>query len=129
MSFHTGCSGHVQKVGGGDPVIFITNWSIQKQAKLTEVSHSGNCGNPTVIGSQISTTGSFAAPWDDTQLPEASLGIDAGDTFTGKFFLGDSLKFFQFAFLVESIQTQNPVDGIVNYTVNFRASGTVTDPV
>ena len=127
MAFHSGQSGKAT-VGGVD--INVTDWTLTINGRLAEVTHSGSSGFAAWLKVLEEGSGSFNAPWDDTQVPDTDIALGAGDTGTMTLYCGDSAKFFSFTFFIESLATTNNAQNdVTRYTVNFKTSGSITHPV
>lgn len=78
----------------------------------------------------IEGSGRIAGPWDSTVLPDVDVTLDAGDEVTLKLYVGDSSKFYSFAAVVENLEiTCNETNDVVRYSLTYKSSGTITDPI
>ena len=128
--FHSGVGGKA-KLGAAGADIAITDWTLTLSARLAETTHSGDAGVAKWQKVLEEGSGTFNAPWDSEQVPDTDISIGPGDTITDlRLFCGDSLKFFSFAAIVESLENSNNAQNDIHrYTINFKANGAITHPV
>lgn len=128
-TFHKGNGGKLQI---STTNLNITEWTLQKNGRLAEVTHSGSAGAAEWKGTVVEGSGRITAPWDSTQLPDTDAPtMEAGDQVNSvQLYCGDSGKFYQFNMVVETLEVSvNNQTGIVTFNVGYKTTGAITDPV
>ena len=129
MSFHTGHGGGV--VVDGTTILGVQEWQFTKTARLAETTNAESGGIANWLKVLVEAAGSANIVWEDTQVPDTDVTLDAGDSITAlRLDVGDTAKFYSFAAIVESLQmTNNNLNDAVKFTVNWWSNGAITDPV
>ena len=138
-TFHNGIGGKL--TSGSSPAVdfAVLDWSFTTTNRLAEVTHSGSLGYAEFITSVTEGSGSANCLWDSTSIPdfgspgalEPFRGITgATDIVVLKLYCGNSTKFYSFNAVIESLAvTSNATGDAVKFSVNFKATGTITTPV
>lgn len=126
-TFHSGVGGKMVK----DAADFnIVDWNLTKTARIAEVTHSGSGGVAAWQKVLTEAQGSANFVWDSTNIPDTDAALGEGDTGTMELHCGDSTKFYSFPAIIESLQVQNnSQNDVVRGTINFKANGTITEPL
>lgn len=126
----TFASGHGGYITVGGTRLDVTEWQLNKTARLAEVTNSGSGG--VVKRHKIVEDAQFTiqVPWDSENIPDTDISLDVGDEPALVLYVGDSGKTYSFTGIVESVQpVVNNQNDIVRMTVTGYANGVVTDPV
>lgn len=118
MSYWTGVGGGIVVNSGTE--LPINQWTLRKNARLTENTTSGNTAtNYAKVVPDYSWE--VMGPWDDTRLPDTDEGMNEGDVVTVKFEKGTSGKF---ATLTNTtVETVEETEDVANDIIRYRASG------
>lgn len=134
-TFHNGIGG---KLTSGAIDFAVLDWSFTTTNRLAEVTHSGSAGYAEYITTVTEGSGSANCVWDSTNIPDSGTpgplepfrGINGGsDTVALKLYCGNSTKYYSFNAVIESLAvTSNATGDAVKFSVNFKATGTITPP-
>lgn len=115
----------------GAAVLTVGEWTLTKRNRLAETTHSGSGGNAEYKKTVMEADWTANIPWDSDQIWETDVALDAGDNGSSlKFTLGDSGKFFDMPYIVESVRPiVNNQQDVVRYEVTGKSNGAITDPV
>ena len=109
----------------------IGEWTLTKRNRIAETTHSGSSGSAEYKKTVMEADWTANIPWDSDQIWETDVSLDAGDNGSSlKFYLGDSGKFFDMPYIVESIRPiVNNQQDVVRYEVTGKSNGAITDPL
>jgi len=125
-TFWAGNGGKVTKDGVD---VNIQEWTLEKSARLVDLTHSGTLGWAYFKSALEEASGTFKATWDSTQILETTLTMDAGTQATLHLYLGNSGKSFMVPAVFEKLSYEvNNQNGFVTYNVSFKNQGAVTGP-
>lgn len=126
-TFHNGIGG---KITAASLDFAVADWQFTKTNRLIETTHSGTAGWATFQSGVTEASGTANCMWDSTQVPDNS-GLDpaGGAAIVLKLYVGDSTKFYTFSAVIESIAVTSAIGDAVKFSVGFKASGVVTDPL
>lgn len=126
-TFHKGNSG---AVWFGNTELYVSEWTLVKNPRLDEITHSGSAGAAQWKKTVVEGSGRIAGPWDSTVIPDTDISADAGDEVTLKLYVGDSGKFYSFAAVIDNLEITNPqTQGVSRFSLNYKSNGAITDPV
>ena len=136
------------KVTAGSVTYAVLDWNFKKTNTLVDVTHSGSLGYSEYFPTKTDGAGSFNALWSLDEMPDGGTAANntvPGDPLFGpdktgnlepgakvvlKLYIGDSGKFYSMDARIESLSvTNNAVGDVVKFACNFKATGTITDPV
>lgn len=119
MAFSSGKDGIV-KVGSTD--MKVTSWSFNDNSDALEVTNTSSGGFREYIGGLDGGDGSFTAHWDDTNKPTTAMKPGDKVALTLTLITGTS---YTFDAIITQIAYSVDVTGLVDYTANFTATGTI----
>src|SRR5215475_11630530 len=125
-TFWAGNGGRVSKAG---VTINVQEWTLEKSARLVDLTHSGTLGWAYFKSALSEAAGTFKASRDSTQLVETTLSMDVGAEVSLQFYLGTSGKSFTVPAVIEKLSYEvNNQNGFVTYTASYKNQGAVTGP-
>jgi hypothetical protein len=125
-TFHSGIGG---KITSGANEFAVMDWQFTTSNRKSEVTHSGSGGWAEWISGVTEGSGSANCVWDSTKVPE-DFGLNPfGSTASLVLTVGNSTKTYAFSAIIDSIAvTSNARADAVTFSVNFTATGTITNP-
>ena len=126
-TFHKGNSG---AVWFGATELYVSEWTLIKNPRLAEITHSGSAGSAQWKKTVEEGSGRIAGPWDSTVIPDVDVDGDAGDEVTLKLYVGDTTKFYTFAAVIDTFEITNPqTQDVVRYSLSYKSNGAITEPL
>lgn len=125
-NYQHGLSGSV-KVGGS--AWCVTSWNLDDTCELADVTTSCSSGYREFIPGLKSASGSFTAPWDLNANPYATPpALKKGSLVSLELHVSTS-SYWAFSAYIESVNVTVDVGDVIKYTVNFKSTGAITEPV
>lgn len=122
-------AGNGGKVTKGGTNINIQEWTMEKSARLVDLTHSGTLGWALYKSALKEASGTVKASWDSTQLVETTLAMDVAAEVTILMYLGTSGKAFTAPIVIEKLSYEvNNQNGFVMYNFSWKNQGAVTGP-
>lgn len=125
-TFHSGIGGSILS---GTSEFAVMDWQFTTSNRKAETTHSGSGGWAEFISGVTEGSGSANCVWDSTKVPE-DFGLNPfGSTASMKLNIGNSSKFYSFTAIIDSVAvTSNARSDAVTFSVNFTATGAITNP-
>lgn len=107
----------------------VESWSLNGNAEALDTTTTCDSGWETNILGAKSWDGSCKSFWDTASVPTgATAGLTIGARATFVFAVGSSGKSFTGTAQITKITTENPVKGVVSFSLDFKGSGALTSP-
>lgn len=107
----------------------VEKWSLNINAEALDTTTCNDSGWETNILGIKGAEGSLTTFWDSAAQPTSSpLSMTAGTRATLILSIGNTSKSFSMTAQVTQVSVENAAKGVVTFSVNFKASGSVTYP-
>lgn len=114
---------------GGTPASLpVESWTLNINAEAIDTTNTADAGWESNILGCKSWDGSLKTFWDTAAVPTGAAGFTPGNRATITLPVGSSGKSYTGTCQLTKIGTENPVKGVVGFSIDFKGSGALTYP-
>lgn len=104
----------------------VENWTLSASGEALDTTNSGDAGWESNILGAKAWEGSCKAYWDNAASPTGAAGLLPGSRGTLALSVGGTGKSYGGTVQITQITTENPVKGVVTFSLTFKGSGALT---
>jgi len=104
----------------------VESWTLNQSGEAVDTTNTGDAGWESNILGAKSWEGSCKTFFDTSSVPTGADGLIGGAAGTATFNVGSSGKSYTGSIRITQIAIENPVKGVVGFSLNFKGNGPLT---